>query len=61
MADLSWIAEIVFFASYFIAWATNQLPHVLWITVSAIAAIVIAVLLFVYHGRTYFPNRLART
>ena len=53
MQDLSWVAEIVFFASYFIAWAANQLPHVLWVTVSAIGAIVIAVLLFLYHGRTY--------
>jgi hypothetical protein len=53
MSDLSWIAEIVFFTSYFVAWCANQLPHVLWVTVSAIAAIVIAVLLFLYHGRTY--------
>jgi hypothetical protein len=35
------LAELVFFASYFIAWVVNELPHVIWIDISAIAAIVI--------------------
>lgn len=45
--SLSWLAEIVFFGSYFVAWITNELPHSTWVTVSAIAAVVIAVLLIV--------------
>jgi hypothetical protein len=45
--SLSWIAQIVFFTSYFVAWVINELPHSTWITVSAIAAIVIAVLLVI--------------
>lgn len=53
MPDLDWLAQIVFFGAYFIAYITNELPHVLWITVSAIAALVIAVLLLLYNGRTY--------
>jgi hypothetical protein len=55
--NLSWLAEIVFFTSYFIAWVTNELVHLLWTDVTAIAAIVIAVLLLVYNGRPYFDNR----
>lgn len=45
--SLSWIAQIVFFGSYFVAWVTKELPHSTWISVSAIAAVVIAVLLLV--------------
>lgn len=48
---VAWIAQVVFFGSYFIAWVANQLPHVLWITVSAIAALVVALcLLFENRG-----------
>lgn len=45
--SLAWLAQVVFFASYFIAWCANDIPHVLWLTVSAIAAVVIAVLLVI--------------
>jgi len=57
----SWIAEIIFFGAYFIAWlqgafdtltAHSSGAHVS-IVVSAIAAIVIAVLLLVSNGQPY--------
>lgn len=57
MPDLDWLAQIVFFGAYFIAWVTNELPHVLWVTISAIAAIVIAVLLLLYRGYPYVNHR----
>jgi len=57
MPDLSWLAEIVFFGSYFIAWLTNQIPHTGWLDATAIAAVVIAVLLLVFNGRPYYDKR----
>jgi hypothetical protein len=45
--SLAWIAQIVFFGGYFIAYLVNDLPHTTWITVTAIAALVIAVLLVI--------------
>lgn len=54
--SLSWLAQIVFFASYFVAWLSNELPHSTWVSVSAIAAVVIAVLLVV-DNRGVFVDR----
>lgn len=45
--SVAWLAQVVFYGAYFIAYISNQLPHVLWITVTAIAALVIAILLVV--------------
>lgn len=57
--NLSWIASVVFFGAYFVAYISNQLPHVLWVTVTAIAALVIAVLLVVDNHEviTHYTNR----
>lgn len=60
MVNVSWLAEIVFFGSYFIAWLDKQIPHVTWLNISAIAALVIAVLLVVYNGYTYSQNHNVR-
>ena len=54
--NLSWIAEIVFFASYFVAWVTGEISNVggksdIWISISAWAALAIAALLVFYNGR----------
>lgn len=57
MPNLSWLAEIVFFGSYFIAWVEKEIPHTLWLNISAIAAIVIVVLLLVDNGRPYWAGR----
>jgi hypothetical protein len=56
---MAWLAQIIFFGSYFIAWLTNELPHVTWISVSAIAAVVIAVLLLVDNRGVYLDRRPA--
>jgi hypothetical protein len=53
---LSWLAEVIFFGSYFIAWITKELPQTTWFTVSAIAAIVI-VLLLLHDNRGVYLNR----
>jgi hypothetical protein len=53
---LSWIAQLVFFGSYFIAWCAKEIPHTTWLNVSAIAAVVIAVLLLV-DNRTVYMHR----
>lgn len=50
---LAWLAQIVFFGSYFIAWLTHELAHTTWVNVSAIAAIVLAVLLLVDNRTVY--------
>jgi hypothetical protein len=50
---LSWLAQIAFFGSYFIAWLVKEIPHTTWLNVSAIAAIVIAVLLLVDNRSVY--------
>lgn len=54
--SLSWLAQFAFFLFYFIAWLTNQIPHTLWLNVTAIAAIVLAVLL-VFDNRTHWGRR----
>lgn len=55
--SLSWLAEIVFFGAYFIAWLEEQIPHTGWLDATAIAAVVIAVLLLVDNGRPYWDKR----
>ncbi len=50
---MAFLAEIVFFGAYFVAWITNQLPHATWVTVTAIAAVVIAILLIVDNRGAY--------
>ena len=41
-----YIAQVVFYVSYFVAWLTSTLPRDnVWVTVSAIAAVIIAALL----------------
>lgn len=59
--DLTWIAEILFFGGYFISWivgAFNPLTVTsashLWIVITAISALVVAILLLIGNGRTYF-------
>lgn len=60
MPNLAWLAEIVFYGSYFIAWvsgAFNALttpgaPHN-FIVISAIAALVAAVALLLFNGLPY--------
>lgn len=54
---VAWIAQVVFFGSYFIAWVSNQLPHVLWITISAIAALVVALCLLFENRRVVVDRR----
>lgn len=54
--SISWIASIAFYISFFVAYITNELPHTTWITVAAIAALVIALLL-VFDNRTVFTDR----
>lgn len=44
---MSWLPQIVFFGAYFVAWLVGELPKSTWVTVSAIAAVVIAILLLV--------------
>jgi hypothetical protein len=57
---MAWLAQIIFFGSYFIAWITNELPHTTWVSVSAIAAIVIAVLLLVDNRAVYMTRPAAQ-
>jgi hypothetical protein len=57
MINLSWLAEIVFFGSYFIAWVTNEIPHTTWLNVSAIAAIVVVVCLLLFNGYPYLNRQ----
>lgn len=54
---MAWLAQIIFFGSYFIAWVTNELPHSTWVTVSAIAAIIIAILLLVDNRGVYLNHQ----
>jgi MFS-type transporter involved in bile tolerance (Atg22 family) len=41
------IAQIAFFALYFVAWLDKELPHVTWVSASAILALLVAIFLFV--------------
>ncbi|CAB4132419.1 hypothetical protein UFOVP253_17 [uncultured Caudovirales phage] len=45
--SVSWLAEVIFFGAYFVAWLTREIPHTTWLTGTAIAALVIAILLVV--------------
>lgn len=61
MINLTWLAEVVFYTSYFIAWVTKQLPQgLLWVTVSAIAALVAAVALVFFNGAHITPQHVSR-
>lgn len=51
--NLSWLAQIVFFGAYFIAWITKELPQTTWITVSAIAALGCVIALLVFNALPY--------
>ena len=53
MINLTFLAEIIFFGSYFIAWVSKEIPHTTWLNVSAISAIVIVILLVLYNGYPY--------
>jgi hypothetical protein len=61
---LAWLAEIVFFGSYFISWivgAFNALTvtssaHT-FVVISSIAALVIAILLLFDNGRPYWNRQ----
>jgi len=55
--NLSFIGQVVFFGAYFIAWLEKQIPHTGWLDATAIAAVVIAVLLLVDNGRPYWNGR----
>jgi hypothetical protein len=55
--SLAWIAQIVFFGTYFVAWIVKELPHTTWVSVSAIAALVIAILLIVDNRGVVVHNR----
>lgn len=57
--NITWAAEVVFFGSYFIAWCLNQLPHLLWVTVSAWAALVTAVALLLFDAYPLIVRRSA--
>lgn len=53
MVNVSWLAEIVFFGSYFIAWMENEIAHTPWLNISAIAALVLAIMLLIFNGYPY--------
>lgn len=58
MVNLSWLAEIVFFGSYFLNYITDKAPsHPMWYAVSAWAAFVIAIMLAFYNGYPYVNRR----
>lgn len=56
---MAWLAEIAFFGAYFVAWLVDELPKSTWVTVSAIAAVILAILLIVDNGPRYW-NRNPR-
>lgn len=57
MPNLTWLAQLVFFGSYFIAWCLNQIPHTGWLDASAIAAVVIAACLLFFDAYPYVAKR----
>lgn len=58
MPNLTWLAQVVFFGSYFIAWCADELPHVTWISVSAWAALFVALGLLFFDA---YPLIVRRT
>lgn len=53
MPNLSWLAQLVFFGAYAIGYFTNKtIPHTIWGLLTAIASVVIAVLLLVENYDT---------
>ena len=57
MVNLSWLGQVVFFGAYFIAWLTRELPHTTWVSVTAIAALVLAIMLLVFNGYPYLDRK----
>lgn len=64
MPNLTWVGEVVFFGSYFIAWLSGAFNALTtpgaahnFIVISAIAALVSAVGLLFYNGYPYIHNR----
>jgi hypothetical protein len=57
MPNLAWVAEVVFFGSYFIAWMSNEIAHTTWLNVSAICALILAVALLLFNGYGYYRNQ----
>lgn len=56
---MAWIAQLVFFAAYALAYAFNEgVPHNAWGFLSAIAAAIIAVLLVVDNRGVFTQKRL---
>lgn len=51
--NVSWLASVVFYGAYFVAWLTGELPRTVWVTVTAIAAVVIAILLLIDNRGTF--------
>ena len=54
--SLAWIAQIVFYVTYFVAWLVGELPKTTWIGVSAICAIIVAVLLVIDNHEVVTPR-----
>lgn len=59
MPNVTWVAQVVFFGSYFIAWANNEIPHATWLNVSAWAALVIVVALLLFDAYPLVVRRQA--
>lgn len=57
MPNVSWIAAVVFFGSYFIAWANHEIAHTTWLNVSAWAALVYAIALLFFDGYVHYSHR----
>lgn len=53
---MSWLASIVFFASYFVAWLIKEIPHTPAVTVSAVAALIVTGFLL-FDNRETFNRR----
>lgn len=60
--SIGWIAQLIFAVSYFLAWVINEAainaayPHHLWITISAIAALVWSLALL-FDNRSFLDRR----
>lgn len=50
MPNVSFVAQVIFYGSYFIAWANNELAHTTWLDVSAWAALIAAIALLFFEA-----------
>lgn len=57
MVNLSWLGQILFFGAYFIAWYVKEIPHTTWLNITALGAIITAVMLLIFNGYPYFNDR----